>query len=187
MRRLLNLSFFCAFAICSRAQTAKAVVFSSYYDLVDSLTAVKTTVEDYGTEMQFEWKNDSLKNLGETKYTKVRATMAGIIASFSEVIKDPKRMKKKADADKIRSNITNQLKKLYDDMNNLTSFYTNAKAYLVKGGKFGTITVVTSLFEAGIKVFEMIKDFNTKQKQEKADQFAKACGITPWAALKKLE
>jgi hypothetical protein len=182
MKKTILISIFTFVSIFTQAQNKK--IFTDFYNLTDSLKTVKSTVEDFATEMKNEWKNDSLKIIGQKKYIEVSGVLDGITASFSTVILHPKQLNAT-----IKTKITKQLQNLYLKMNDFSSFYVDSKLFMTNGAKFGpgTITVITTLFDAGTKLYDMIKKFVIAQRTEIANKFKDDCSLVKWDKLPKSE
>jgi len=169
-------------ATVSQGQNRK--IFTDLYNLTDSLKTVKSTVEDFAAEMKNEWKNDSLKIIGQKKFIEVSGVVDGITSSFSIIILRPKQL-----TPAIKEKISNQLKNLYLKMNDFSAFYVSSKIFMTNGSKFGpgTIIVVTTLFDIGTKLYDMIKKFVMAQRTEIANKFKEDCAFVKWDKLPKSE
>ncbi len=166
------------------AQAQNKKIFTDFYNLTDSLKTVKSTVEDFATEMKNEWKNDSLKIIGQKKYVEVSGVLDGITSSFSTVILNPRQLNAN-----IKTRITEQLKNLYSKMNDFSSFYVSSKLFMTNGSKFGAgiITVVTTLFDAGTQLYNMIRNFVVAQRTQISNKFKEDCALVKWDKLPKAE
>ncbi len=182
MKKTTFLAVLICLATISQAQTKR--IFTDLYNLTDSLKTVKSTVEDFATEMKNEWKNDSLKIIGQKKFVEVSGVVDGITTSFSTIILHPKQL-----TPAIKAKISDQLKNLYLKMNDFSSFYVSSKIFMTNGSKFGpgTITVVTTLFDIGTKLYDMIKKFVVAQRTEIANKFKDDCTLVKWDKLPKSE
>lgn len=180
MKKILILAFLVLSLNQANAQqTTKQVIFNSYYNLVDTLTSMKTFSQEIASSIK-TWKDKSQKAIAEAKYVAIKSKVQGVIESFAVVIRNPTKKNISAAQPKIENQI-----KILNQLNiDFRDFYI--KQSKVNSGKaFIDPIMVTTIISIGKELYTTIRGIVKSQREEKITEFKTNCSLLSWSEIGK--